>query len=153
MKRFLWSVLSVLFISFFLKAGCSKEDELLADLPAPNTDQYITWNFGSNQGQLTAPPNTLSASNTFGNTFIGGNNGSGSMFGIYFNGSTTGTYPGQIHLRIGSKEYNSNHPTNIIVTQYGTTGGYVQGSYSGRLKDTATAETFDVRGLFRAKLQ
>lgn len=152
MKKIVSYFLLLCVISLFVKAGCSKDDEI-EDLPAPTADEYITWNFGANQGLLTEPSNTVSASSMFGNTFVGGGNGSGSTCGLYFTGTGTGTFPAQIQLQIGSKEYGSNAPTNVTVTQFGTVGGYIQGSYSGRLKDTVTAEIFDVRGLFRAKLQ
>lgn len=151
MKKLTWSVLGVLFISLFLKAGCSSSDEDL-EQPLPNTDQYITWNFGSYKGQLTVPPDSITVGNFYRPTDVFASTKTGDTY-LYagVNGASTGNFPLELSIYTGGKYFNSTATTSVSITTYGPTGGYIIGSYSGKMKDSTSTTVYDVNGAFRLK--
>ena len=153
MKRFTLSVLSILFVSLFLKAGCSSSDEDL-EQPLPNADQYITWNFGSHKGQLTVPTDSITVDNFYGPTDVFATTRMGNNY-VYasINGTAAGTFPLQLYIFTGGKYFNSQPSTTVSISSFGAPGGYIVGSYSGKMKDSSSTNMYDVNGAFRVKRQ
>lgn len=151
MKKLTWSVLTVLFFSLFLKASCSASDEEL-EPPTPTADQYITWNFSSYKGQLTVPTDSIMVDNSFRPTEIYATKRTGDSFAYAsINGSTTGTFPLQLYIFTGGKYFNSQPATSASITSYGVPGGYIIGSYTGKMKDSSSTTVYDINGVFRVK--
>lgn len=153
MKNLTWSLLCILFISLFIKAGCSaSEDDL--EPPTPNTDQYITWNFASIKGQLTAPPDSILVGNFYtpSTTDIFASSRTGNTYAYAaINGNTTGTFPLYLSIFTGGKYYNSTAPSSVTISTYGSSGGYIIGTYTGKIKDSTSPAVYDMSGMFRVK--
>lgn len=69
-----------------------------------------------------------------------------------FSGSAVGTYPlSYLYLRKGSSQYTSNGSINTSITEYGSPGQFIAGSFSGNVKDTITQAILPVQCSFRVK--
>ena len=147
----IWSLL--FFIPVFIFGVCSKEDEELKTL---TSDQYVTWKITGANGYLQIPNDTLNI-NYFG--------GSTSIFGVTPPPGSTSfsiSFTGQQQAGIYAANYfyvytNGRYyvptasPIQINVTNYGASGQYVTGNYSGSVKDSTTSATMPVSGEFRIK--
>ena len=146
-----WSLL--FFIPVFIFGVCSKED---GEFKTPNADQYVTWKISGASGNLQVPSDTLKldyfggATSIFGVTPPPGT----TSFSISFTGAQqAGTYAARYSYVITNGKYYVPSATRIQinVTNYGSTGQYVIGNYSGHVKDSATSATMSVSGEFRIK--
>jgi hypothetical protein len=74
-------------------------------------------------------------------------------FQFSFTGAAaTGSYPiYDVSLRENGGIYNRSGNFNVNITEYGAVGGFIAGSFTGNVKDTATASTRSITCTFRVK--
>jgi hypothetical protein len=136
----------------FMNGLCNRSDDDL--LPPPDTDEYITYSFSGHTGSFTNPPGNIELFIIGGKTaFIGSSPTNGGQFYASFNGLTSGDYP-VVDLSTfldGNNYVQRGTPLQIKVTEYGGTGGYIIGSYSGTLHDSLSTGSYAVKGQFKIK--
>lgn len=95
-----------------------------------------TTNGTSISGYGVNPPNTFRAIN------------------FAFNGNTTGSFPlDYLHVISGGTgpQYNMTGTITTTVTEYGTPGQYIAGSFTGNVKDSSTAAIYPITCTYRVK--
>jgi len=70
------------------------------------------------------------------------------FYGV-FNSTTTGTTTLDVTIVNGGVTYASVNPASITITEYGTVGQYVAGTYTGTVKNTISGSMHTVTGTFR----
>jgi hypothetical protein len=151
-----WKLLSsLLFASLFLNGLCSHGD---AELPTPTTDEYVTWRIPNHNGNMSEPPDNLNGVHYNNLNVATGvtNTSPASYFYVNWLGpQSAGNYSSQdVLITTGGKNYvQSGTPLQINVTEFGSTGGLLKGSYSGIVKDSTSAATYSITGEFRMRVQ
>jgi hypothetical protein len=128
--------------------ACNKSDKE-EDVSAPNSDQYIYWNFKGSHVALSVPSDTIVATNFTPLTTLTAYSTTNGI-AISFSSMTTGTFVSdyfQIHTN--SKDYPGSVTLNV--TEYGTVGNYIVGTYSGNITDSTANQAYAVSGGFRMK--
>lgn len=140
----------LLFAPLFINGVCNKDND---DVTA---DQYVKWQIPGYNGSLTVPPDSLDFDRYSGTTtsIFGLNNSGSTIFSVSFDGAqVAGTYPSNYFSVFTDGRYyvQSGTPLQINVTNYGSAGQYVTGTYSGTVKDSTASSIISVNGEFRVK--
>ncbi len=134
--------------------NCSK-DSNQQNNDLPNADQYITWSINGDKGSLTSPADSLASARYASDTHLAGSSTSTQDgITIIFRGNrATGTYTATYSdFYIKQKSYSvSSNTLQVMVTKYGNVGDYIEGSYSGKFSDPASANSLPINGNFRLK--
>jgi len=156
-KSALTCLLMLFTASLFIKAGCSKSEDDTDVAPPANADQYVTWNINGTKGYLAGPTDSLWISTSNGPTVFFGNtpytatvNGG---FYVAVNATATGSFPmSYISIYTNNKYYVSTSTSpQMNITTFDGVGGYVSGSYTGTIKDSASTATYPISGTFKVK--
>jgi hypothetical protein len=139
-------------VSPLIYLSCTQEDT-----PSPNaTEQFVSWTINGVQGRLSTPVDSISQFVQGSSTYIYGLTKPNPItaFGVAFEGIKTGTYPARYYgVFVGGKYFvPSTVPVQVVVTSYGTAGQFIEGTYSGNVKDSVSAVVFPVSGSFRVKV-
>lgn len=134
-----------------LYLACTQEDN-----PSPDvTEQFVSWTINGVQGRLATPVDSISQFVQGNSTYIYGLTKPTPItaFGVAFEGVRPGTYPARYYgVFVGGKYYvPTTTPVQVVVTAYGAAGQFIEGTYSGNVKDSVTAVVFPVSGSFRVK--
>ncbi|MDQ3550072.1 MAG: hypothetical protein M3413_00930 [Bacteroidota bacterium] len=146
--------LLLLLAPFFIQGVCNKDNE---DLENPNEDEYVTWNISGANGSLSSTTDSLgfykqdNSSSMYGMTKTNPR----SSFDLSFNGLTKGTYPAEyFNVSADGKNFTSSStPLQVNISTYGSSGGYVTGTYNGNIQDAATSAIIAVNGKFHLKIK
>ncbi len=114
-----------------------------------STQQFINFSVDGTPHNLLPPTdsiygNSYSQGTTFTSTNIGGWNSIGSTnVHFSFNGGSTGTFPLSFVMAgipglTDSLTMNISSPINVTVTEFGSVGGFITGSFSGNLYTNGT---------------
>lgn len=147
LPRFATTLLLAL-ATIVIAASCSKDNN-----PA---DQYVTWNMNANNGGLSAPTDSLTTYMWSNATSVYGMSQSGdTYFELTFPAQAAGTYAASSFLvKVNNNYYvPAATPVQITVSNYGASGQYLIGTYSGTVKDSTTSANLAVTGTFRVKNQ
>lgn len=135
-------------------AGCKKDNDE-EPIILPSAEQYVTWQIGTTKGEFIIGADTISASR-FGNlTEIIANSPSTQNFisALFSGNRASGNYNSSMNMRINGVNYQeSNEPVRITVNQFGDTGEFIVGSYSGELRD-ADYKRYAVKGYFKIRMR
>lgn len=145
--------LLLLLAPLFIQGVCNKSN---TDVPAPTSDEYATWSIAGGNGSFSVPADSITLYRFGSTTSVYGmtRTNASTYFEISFEGpQQSGNYPAtSFQVLAGGKYYvPTATPVQVNVSTYGATGGYVIGTYSGPVKDSATAATVNVSGSFRVK--
>ncbi len=145
-----WSAAFLLLFSPLFYLACTKEDT-----PSPVTEQFVSWTINGVQGRLATPIDSISQFVQGNSTYIYGLTKPTPItaFGVAFEGVKPGTYPARYYgVFVGGKYYvPTTTPVQVNVTSYGAAGQFIEGTYSGNVKDSVTSVVFPVSGSFRVK--
>jgi hypothetical protein len=149
-QRFI--ALLLLLSPIFIQGVCSKEDA-----PSPSaSDQFVTWTINGIQGRLATPVDSISQFIQGNATYVYGMTKPTPItaFGVAFEGIGPGTYPARYYgVFVGGKYYvPSTTPVQVVVTAYGSSGQFIEGTYSGNVRDSLTSAVLPVSGSFRVKV-
>jgi len=117
-----------------------------------STARFINYSFDGTNYVLTAPTDSLVVYSQGASITVSGSTGNNGLNSIYFsfNGNGVGTYP-LTSLSAGGYYVLANS-TNVTTTEYSASvGGYIAGSFSAVLKDSATLVTHPVQCTFRVR--
>jgi hypothetical protein len=145
----------LLLAPLFIQGVCNKDNN---DLEQPNADEFVTWKISGANGSLTVAPDSLSMYRWGTSTAIYGttqwNSTSPAYFALSFDGpEQSGTYQATEFMVVAGGKYYvpASAPLQVNVTNYGSTGQYMVGTYNGAVKDSATSATLSVSGSFKIK--
>ena len=149
MKRLLTIVFGLLII-----AGCKKDNDE-EQVVLPNAEQYVTWQVGTTKGEFIIGVDTISASRIGTLTEIIANSPTTQNFisALFSGNRAPGTYNSNMNMNINGITYQgSNEPVRVTVNQFGDTGDFITGSYSGELRD-ADFKRYAVKGYFKIRMR
>ena len=143
----------LLFVPLFIFGVCNKEGD---ESSIPTSDQYVTWNMSGASGFLQVPTDSLDFYYTGFSTAIYGMTKPtpNTSFGISIVGSQqSGRYSADYFSVYASGKYYvpTTTPLQVNISNYGASGQYGTGTYSGMVKDSATSAIISVNGEFRIR--
>ena len=149
------SAIFILCLPVLIQSVCNHNDH---PDTTPNSDQYVTWNFQGNAGNLTAANDSLTLYNsgTFHAVYAMTKPSPTAMFSLTWIGNAqAGTYLVSDYMLLLNGHYYVSTPTplQLNINSFGTTGQYVEGTYTGNIKDSTTATVYQVNGAFRLRNQ
>lgn len=149
-----WRLWLLLLLPVFSGNVCGRH---YADDIIPLGDRYVTWRTFSFQSNLTTPADSIGFSRTGSTSVVYGTGTANTKhFYLSFNGQqSTGNYNSiAFSLVLNGRYYiQTGAPLQINVSQYGSQGQYITGSYGGIVKDSLANTTIAISGEFRAKYQ
>jgi hypothetical protein len=156
-SRAKWNLLLLLVSPFFIFGLCNTDDDEGTVPDYLNADEYFSWNISGYNGSLKSPSDSIQyLRNSGNNIFVAYNSVNSVNSYVSFDGpQSPGTYSSYNFLvYTGSKYFvSTTTPVVINITNFGTAGQPITGTYSGNVRDSANTTTFAVTGNFKVKNQ
>jgi hypothetical protein len=156
-QRVKWNLLLLLVSPFFVFGLCNADNNEDTVPDYLNADEYFSWNIPGYNGSLKSPSDSIQyIRNSGNNIFVAYSPANSVNSYVSFDGpQSAGTYSSYNFLVYTGTKYfvSTTTPLVINITNFGTAGQPIIGTFSGNVRDSANTTTFAVSGNFKIKNQ